>query len=44
MPTHDEDERFVKDYNALTAEQKRLFRLTVMKFAEDLDRGGASVM
>ena len=40
MPTHNEDERFVKDYDALTPEEKRLFRLAVKKLVEDLDRSG----
>lgn len=41
MPTHDEDDQFLKEYVTLTLEQKRLFRQAVEKLAEDLDRGGA---
>jgi hypothetical protein len=41
MPTHEQEERFLRDLDNLTDEQYRRFRRIVQRFAEDLDRGGA---
>jgi hypothetical protein len=41
VPTHDEDDTFWKDYQDLTSEERVRFGQAVLKFAEDLDRGGA---
>jgi hypothetical protein len=36
LPTHEELDRFWRDFDRLTDEQVRLFRLAVRKFLEDL--------
>lgn len=41
MPTHEEEEAFLRDIDELTDRQYQRFRLIVKRFAQDLDRGGA---
>ncbi len=40
MPTHEEDARFLRDFNGLTSQQKALFVRALRRFIEDLDRDG----
>lgn len=37
MPTHDEFERFLREYERLTADQRATFRAAVRLFVEGLD-------
>jgi hypothetical protein len=39
MPTHEEDERFIREFNGLNREEKRLFRKALRDFIEDADTG-----
>lgn len=39
MPTHDELERFLRDYDRLTEEQKIAFATAVARFVADLRKG-----
>ena len=41
MPTHEEDDTFLRDIEDLTEGQYQRFRQIVQRFAQDLDRGGA---
>ena len=40
MPTHDEEDSFLRDVRRLSREDYAAFCLAVRKLAEDLDRGG----
>ena len=40
MPTHEEADRFRRDFESLSREQKAAFRRAVGKFIEDLRRDG----
>jgi len=37
MPTHEEDERFTREFNGLNREEKPLFRKALRDFLEDAD-------
>ncbi len=39
MPTYEALARFLRDYDALTAEQQRAFRQALKKFVDDVDHG-----
>jgi hypothetical protein len=39
MPTHDETERFWRDWRALSAQDQKSFRQAVLEFIEDLATG-----
>jgi hypothetical protein len=39
LPTYERSPQFVDDYAALSAEQRRAFRVAVEKFVTDLSRG-----
>lgn len=39
MPTYERLQRFNRDYDALSPEEKRAFKEAVAKFVEDLERG-----
>jgi hypothetical protein len=40
MPTHEEEEAFLRDIDDLTDTQYQRFRRIVRRLAQDLDRGG----
>ena len=39
MPTHDEEDRFLADWSALSPTQRLAYRIALRKFIEDLRRG-----